>query len=172
VATKKGILAKFCHFCSLVCLFFLCMWLTLYVTSSFVENSSPQSQSLEKILKNSPIVWYTNYDQAVLLAEKAHKPVLVDIWADWCVACLEMEETTWKNSDVVKILNESYIPVKLDFSSSSSSVDSLVDKWQIVGLPAIILFNANSNFSDKPSEIFQGVVTEKNLIQSLNSHSH
>ena len=171
LATKKHIVGKFCHLGALICLFFLCMWLTLFVTSSFVDNSNSQSITMQKIIKNSPIVWYTNYDEAVNLAQKAHKPILVDIWADWCVACLEMEETTWKNPDVIKILNEKYISVKLDFSSSTASVDALVERWQIMGLPAMIIFNKDLNFAGAPSQVFQGVVAQDVLMQSIQEHS-
>ncbi|MES2614823.1 MAG: cytochrome c biogenesis protein CcdA [Bdellovibrionota bacterium] len=167
LAKKKNIIGKLCHLGALICLFFLCMWLTLGVTHSFIDNSSTQSVSMEKILKNSPIVWYTKYDEAVALAQKAHKPILVDIWADWCVACIEMEETTWKNNEVVKILNEKYIAVKLDFSSPSESVDALIDRWQVVGLPAVILFKKEANFEGAPSSISQGIISESGLLEKL-----
>lgn len=169
LATKKYIIGKICHLGALICLFFLCMWLTLFVTNSFIESYDAQSVTMQKVLKNSPIVWYTNYAQAVTLAEKSHKPILVDIWADWCVACLEMEETTWKNPEVVKLMNEKYIAVKLDFSTSTETVDTLVNNWQIVGLPAVILFNKNS--LEKPAQVFQGIVTDKILLGSLQKNS-
>lgn len=168
LGNKKHMVGKLCHLGALIGLFFLCMWLTLGVTRSFVDNSETQKMTMDKILKNSPIVWYTNFDQAALLAKKANKALLVDIWATWCVACLEMEETTWKNKDIVQIIKDNYIAVKLDYSNSSESVGALVDKWQITGLPAVIIFQKNSNFEGFPTKIFQGIVQEDTLVKNLN----
>ena len=167
LADRKKLIGRVCHIGAFVCLFFLCLWLTLSVTNSFREVTEPNSMVFQKNLMNSPIHWLTNFDAAVKFAKKSDKPILVDVWADWCVACLEMEKTTWKDQDIIDLVNEKYIPVKLDFSNSSESIEKHMDDWSIIGLPATIFFKAPVNDLLHPSHVFQGVVSKKEFMESL-----
>lgn len=47
-------------------------------------------------------------------AKKAKKPILLDISASWCHWCQVMEETTYSNEVIAKLINENFIPVKVD----------------------------------------------------------
>jgi len=47
-------------------------------------------------------------------AKKAKKPILLDISASWCHWCQVMEKTTYNNDVIAKLINENFIPVKVD----------------------------------------------------------
>jgi hypothetical protein len=47
-------------------------------------------------------------------AARARKPVLLDISAVWCHWCHVMDETTYRDPDVVRTVNRDFVPVRVD----------------------------------------------------------
>jgi thiol:disulfide interchange protein DsbD len=69
------------------------------------------------------------------------KPLLVDAWAEWCAACRELDEKTFRRADVGAALG-GYILVKLDFSRKSELNERLKKELGIIGMPTVILFDS------------------------------
>jgi thioredoxin-related protein len=59
------------------------------------------------------VKWYT-FSEAVKLNEKAPRKILVDVYTDWCGWCKVMDEQTFQDPIISKILNEKYYAVKFD----------------------------------------------------------
>ena len=74
-----------------------------------------QSQSpyvLEAL--NSPVKWWGWCSRAFEKAISEDKPLLIDIGAGWCHWCHVMDETTYKDPEVVQLINNYFIPIKVD----------------------------------------------------------
>lgn len=54
--------------------------------------------------------WDEGYEKAV----KTKKILLVDAYTDWCGWCKRMDIDTYTNQDVIKKINEFFIPVKFN----------------------------------------------------------
>jgi cytochrome c biogenesis protein CcdA/thioredoxin-related protein len=54
-----------------------------------------------------------DYDEAVALAKKLHKPVLIDFTGWACVNCRRMEENVWTDPEVRKRMLDSFVVVSL-----------------------------------------------------------
>jgi hypothetical protein len=54
--------------------------------------------------------WDEGYEKAV----KTKKILLVDAYTDWCGWCKRMDIDTYTNPDVIKKINEFFIPVKFN----------------------------------------------------------
>jgi cytochrome c biogenesis protein CcdA len=54
-----------------------------------------------------------NYDQAVAMAKKLNKPVLIDFTGWACVNCRRMEENVWTDPEVRKRMLDSFVVVSL-----------------------------------------------------------
>ncbi|MCX7973289.1 MAG: thioredoxin domain-containing protein [Candidatus Aminicenantes bacterium] len=61
-----------------------------------------------------PIDWLEWSDQAFDKAQREDKPVLLSIGAIWCHWCHVMAQESFKNLEIAKIINENFIPIKLD----------------------------------------------------------
>jgi uncharacterized protein YyaL (SSP411 family) len=60
------------------------------------------------------IAWRSWGDEAFGEARAADKPVLLAISAVWCHWCHVMDETSYTDSDVIRGINERYIPIRVD----------------------------------------------------------
>jgi len=62
----------------------------------------------------SEINWRTWGDAAFAEAREQSKPVLLAISAVWCHWCHVMDETSYSASDIIKVINDRYVPVRVD----------------------------------------------------------
>ena len=80
--------------------------------------------------------------------EKANsqgKTVMVDLYADWCIACKEFEEYTFNDPKVQKALSNSLL-IQIDMSDFDSIDNAeFAKKYQVLGLPSILFFNKQGN---------------------------
>ncbi|MCK9374011.1 MAG: protein-disulfide reductase DsbD [Sulfuricurvum sp.] len=75
-----------------------------------------------------------------LLAENKGKKVMLDFYADWCTACKELDEITFKDPAVIQSLNH-YVLVRADVTADSDSEKALTKRFNLFGPPAMIFFN-------------------------------
>jgi len=54
------------------------------------------------------------FEEAVEANKIQPKPMLVDIYTDWCGWCKRMEKDTYSNVKLAEYINQNFYPVKLD----------------------------------------------------------
>lgn len=59
------------------------------------------------------VPWRSDLDEALAESLRTGKPVMADLWATWCTACLRMERTTLRDPRVAAELAAAFIPVKV-----------------------------------------------------------
>ncbi|HYA36424.1 MAG TPA: DUF255 domain-containing protein, partial [Candidatus Binataceae bacterium] len=63
---------------------------------------------------NDPVRWQPWGPDAFELARKFNRPMLIDIGAVWCHWCHVMDQTTYSDPEVVRAINQGFVPVKVD----------------------------------------------------------
>ncbi len=67
----------------------------------------------QKKAEKAMVPWLSVKDaQTQWDAEK--RPVLVDVYTDWCVYCKVMDKTIWANPDVVNYVKQHFYPIKFN----------------------------------------------------------
>ncbi|KAB8031927.1 protein-disulfide reductase DsbD family protein [Fluviispira multicolorata] len=167
---KINIIGKLSKIGLIICCSILALWLTLATTSSFILNNNSSERVDTQI--DSSIHWIKNFDDAKKLAIKTKKPIIFDVWAEWCTACLEMKKTTWHNKELVDLINTHFIAVQLNYTDSPSDLQILINRWGIVGLPAFGFFNSTASFNETPDVLYQGIVSTQKIIETANRISN
>ncbi|MDF7679955.1 protein-disulfide reductase DsbD [Enterobacteriaceae bacterium ESL0689] len=80
----------------------------------------------------------TELNQA--LAQAQGKPVMLDIYADWCVACKELEKYTFSAPQVQLALRD-IVVLQADVTRNSAENIALLRHLKILGLPTILFFD-------------------------------
>jgi uncharacterized protein len=61
-----------------------------------------------------PIDWHPWGPEAFELARRTHRPILLDIGASWCHWCHVMDEGTYADAEVARLLRSHFVAVKVD----------------------------------------------------------
>jgi thiol:disulfide interchange protein DsbD len=124
-----------------------------------------QSSSISQANK---IQWIKSESKALELAAKENRPVLIDAWAEWCVACKKMDVTTFVDPRVINAIREGkIIALKLDLTESNDANDAIQQKYKIQGLPTLIILQKGGSLETMTS--LTGLQTASALIPVLES---
>ena len=75
-----------------------------------------------------------------VLAENNKPLVMLDLYADWCVACKEFEKETFSDPSVQKAFGDMLL-LQVDMTKNSEENRALMTKYKVLGLPTILFFN-------------------------------
>lgn len=107
----------------------------LFSQTSSVHNQVQDNHPTFVIVKD-----LTDFEQKLAAANAQGKTVMVDLYADWCVACKEFEKYTFPDSDVVNALGNT-VWMQIDLTDNTATNIAFQDHFAILGLPTILFFN-------------------------------
>ncbi|MCE9531827.1 MAG: DUF255 domain-containing protein [Planctomycetes bacterium] len=81
------------------------------------------------------IEWRADYDSARKEAAEKNRPLFLDFGTEDCVHCRRMHQTTFRDPAVMKLLNERFIPLKIDANREPRLAQTL----RIQAYPTMIL---------------------------------
>ena len=88
------------------------------------------------IAQQPALHWQPWSDAAFAEARQQHKFVLLDLEAVWCHWCHVMDDVTYRDPAVIKLLNAKYVLVKVD----QDSRPDISNRYQDYGWPATVVF--------------------------------
>ena len=94
------------------------------------------------IYPQQPVLHWQPWSESVFVQARAqHKFVLLDLEAVWCHWCHVMDDVTYRDPNVVRLLNSRYILVKVD----QDSRPDISNRYQDYGWPATVVFAADGS---------------------------
>lgn len=72
------------------------------------------------------------------------KPVLLDLYADWCVACKEFEHKTFSDPEVQSRFADMVL-LQADVTANDDADVALLNGLNVLGLPTLIFFDRDGN---------------------------
>ncbi|USX21236.1 protein-disulfide reductase DsbD [Oxalobacteraceae bacterium OTU3REALA1] len=94
------------------------------------------------------------------------KPVMLDFYADWCVACKEMERFTFSKPAVSGKMKEVML-LQVDVTANNADDKALMKRFGLFGPPGLIFFNGGKEISN--SRVI-GFMAAEPFLQHLNRH--
>ena len=101
-------------------------------TPSAVENKVVSHVEFKKVKSEAEL--------QQVLAENNKSLVMLDLYADWCVACKEFEKETFSDPSVQKAFGDMLL-LQVDMTKNSEENRALMTKYKVLGLPTILFFN-------------------------------
>ena len=90
---------------------------------------------------NKKINWESDFEKALEISKQENKPIMMDVYTDWCGACKEMDKTTFANKDVIDN-SSNFIALKFNPEKVSNGNDFL-NKYSIIGFPTMLFMNGD-----------------------------
>jgi len=112
----------------------------------------------------SHLPWIMNLEEGRKLAKAENKILMIDTYADWCVACKELEEFTYSAPEVVERLKKLTL-VKLDFTRDEPANKVLSKSLNVIGNPTVIFFSPDGVELKR----FSGFLNKDEFLAVLNS---
>ncbi len=79
--------------------------------------------------------------QQLLATAPSEQDIIIDVYADWCVACQPIEHRVLKSAQVQQVLAP-YFLIKLDLSNYDATHQALLNQWDILGPPTYLFLNS------------------------------
>jgi thiol:disulfide interchange protein DsbD len=92
------------------------------------------------------------------------KPVMLDFYADWCVACKEMERMTFSEGRVAAAMQDMQL-IQVDVTANNADDRALMKRFQLFGPPGIILFDARGK--EVPQARVIGFMPPESFVRQL-----
>jgi len=106
-----------------------------------MQGASSASSGEEKSVGFTRIRTVAELDQALLSAKK---PVMLDFYADWCVACKEMDRFTFHDPKVIEQLGNLTL-LQVNVTANSEDDRALMKRFGLFGPPGMIFFDTKGN---------------------------
>jgi thioredoxin:protein disulfide reductase len=117
----------------------LCLFsLSFYYAWPLIKNQLPQKQHLQV---ESEINWQPYSQPWIAKAKQEKRPIIIDFYADWCAACLELDEITFTKKSVIE-RSQNFIMLKVDATSPTDEIQALTSEYKVYGLPTILFIDS------------------------------
>ena len=102
--------------------------------------------------------------QQILAQAPKDRAIVIDVYADWCVACQPIEHRILKSAQVQQALSP-YTLIKLDLSHYDTSHQQLLNQWDILGPPTYLFLTPQQQ--EVRGLRLTGAFSEAELLQQL-----
>ncbi|EGU30042.1 thiol:disulfide interchange protein precursor [Vibrio ichthyoenteri ATCC 700023] len=128
---------------------------------------NPQHQTESQNVEFIRISNTSELEQQLAAAKQAGKPVMLDFYADWCVACKEFEKYTFHDAQVADKL-QSFVLLQADVTNNQMQDIELLKKMQVLGLPTIEFWDAKGEHINNAR--ITGFMAAEPFITHLDNH--
>jgi len=102
-----------------------------------------------KMEKGFEITWLHDEKLAVEQSRATGKPLLIDMGAEWCAACKELDLHTWTDPVVAREVADRFVPLKVDATEVTPDIERVMEKYDVAGLPTVLMMACKD---DRPPE--------------------
>jgi thiol:disulfide interchange protein DsbD len=89
----------------------------------------------------SGVQWVPFNTQALTAALVSGRPTLVELYADWCLPCVELEHVTFRNPQVIQALGRLNV-LRVDATHEfSPDAEALAQRYDLLGVPTVLVFD-------------------------------
>lgn len=112
------------------------LWQPQLAMQSAVKNTEVSQMTFQRIQTLREL------DDA--LAKNPHKLALLDLYADWCVACKDFETKTFRDAKVQAAF-KNVLLLQVDMTKNSDENKAIMARYQVLGLPTLLFLDQTGN---------------------------
>ena len=106
------------------------------------QNHTQPTETQSSVQNSLEFQQVHSYDELQqVLAQNPKSMAMLDLYADWCIACKEFDHKTFADSKVQAALKDVLL-LRIDMTNNSENNRTLMKQLSVTGLPTLIFFNA------------------------------
>lgn len=106
---------------------------------------APSTQGINSQLSLS-FSYINSIDELQQALARSEQPVFLDFYADWCTDCKTMEQTTFRDAQVINTLQQ-FTLLKVDLTDNTAAHQALLKSLRVFGPPSMLFFNQHGEES-------------------------
>ena len=120
--------------------------LLIILAGSILMRAIPYTtkKNIETAAHFMPIHSEEDFNQAIQAARLLKKPVILDVYADWCTTCKQIDNELFNNEAVLSTLKNTAL-LRLDLSHQTKNKKAIQKRFSIIGPPTLIFFSHDGN---------------------------
>ncbi|MDZ7871489.1 MAG: protein-disulfide reductase DsbD [Rheinheimera sp.] len=140
---KTAVAKSFCWLVAtvLVCAVVMANYQQWFAPAPQVQSASVNAQTAGQFID---IKTLADLDAQLTVAKAQNQYVMLDLFAEWCVACKEFEHITFANADVKTEMAKIRL-LRIDVTKATEQDQQVLDKFQVLGLPTLLFFAPNGS---------------------------
>ena len=153
-----------------------CLYSLSIITGQFLSTKNPfipselfkannQNITTEEKLEFKSIISTNHLEENIKNAVTLEKPIMLELTAEWCITCKEIERYTFSDEEVVNKTKD-FILLQIDVTNNTNSDKNLLKELNSFGPPTIIFYNKEGNEIAGLRTV--GFISKEELIQKLN----
>ncbi|MBD5770064.1 protein-disulfide reductase DsbD [Marinomonas colpomeniae] len=132
----------------------------------------PLKMSLSTTSTNGTVKETATFDASIkslselnnIVANQDGRPVMLDLYADWCISCKEVE-AMFVSPEIQPMISKVQL-IRVDVTENSAENKALMKKFNLFGPPSLIFLDAQGK--ERQSLTLMGEPTKADIIERLN----
>ncbi len=114
----------------------------------------------------SGVEWHPDLGKGLAAAKQQKKPAMIDFWATWCKACVDLDRDTFSDPAVQDELRR-FISVKLDCTDSADDekLTKVMQRYGAMDLPTVRFVDSRGRLLERP--VIKGFVGPGPMLRLL-----
>lgn len=122
---------------TLFTVYFILRLTEMHFKTTVFQGTTARILGLDKSFKQE---WMNqDLELAIEQGKKLNRPILVDVYADWCAACFELDEKTWPDEAVRAYIRSHYVAIRIDMDKIRPD---LAKRYQVIGYPTVLVLDS------------------------------
>ncbi|MEC6884059.1 thioredoxin family protein [Photobacterium piscicola] len=110
------------------------------IVSGYLLNSKPTPVILTFTAVNS----ISELKQALKVATQQQRPVLLDVYAEWCSPCIALTQQTFPAANVIPHLKK-FTRLKANVTANTRADIALMHHLNVIGFPSLLFWDTQGN---------------------------
>ena len=104
------------------------------------------------------------FEESLASARRAHQPVLIDFYAEWCAACRLLDRSAFVSPMIIRETTR-FVTIRVDTTLGDVEPTAIAARFGVKGLPTLVFLSSSGELLPSPRVV--GTIAPDALMSEL-----